>query len=234
MTGCSQLAITTQALTQNVADITPGDEARPTCERCNAANVECAGYEQRRQVKARSSQPIPGSASTERSTGDPASSTIQFTDPTSTLYPRFRADGLPLVAFPSIPRMDQRAIDRARDLLAYHQFLFRTLTLVSPREHLPFWRDRLCEEAWGTEYIFFTIVALGGVHRAVLMMSTPSNHDTNRGLDSKVIAVKTYTEALQRISERPQPEPEPDIFIGGLVLLAYFEVNTVRFGLSSC
>jgi hypothetical protein len=93
---------------------------------------------------------------------------------------------------------------------------------------LHFWRERLCEEAWGTEYVFLAIAALGGVHRAVLMMSTLSNHDKNRGLDSKVIAVQTYTEALKQISEQPQEtELWPDVFVGALVLLAYFEVSSV-------
>ncbi len=56
------------------------------------------------------------------------------------------------------------------------------------------------------------------------MMSTPSNNDTSRGLDSKVIAVRTYTEALQRISELSQENKTSDIFVGAFVMLAYFEV----------
>jgi hypothetical protein len=124
------------------------------------------------------------------------------------------------------PRQDQRPHARARDLLAWHQFLFRTLPLLFPDEHIRFWRDRLCGEAWETEYLFLTIAALGGLHRAVLMMSTSSQNDIDRGLDTKVIAVQTYTEALHMISEDLQGVQSPmDVFVGALVLLAYFEVR---------
>lgn len=148
------------------------------------------------------------------------------TDPTHILRPRFRADGLPLVALPSNPTPRQRPHARARDVLSYHQYLFRTLPLLFPAEHLSFWRDRLCEEAWETEYIFLTISALGGIHRAMLMMSTPSQNDMDRGLDTKIIAVQTYTEVIEQISER-EAENSLDLFVGTLVLLAYFEVRCI-------
>ena len=91
------------------------------------------------------------------------------------------------------------------------------------------WRNHLCEEAWETESVFLTIAALGGVHRAVLMMSTTSNHDTSRGLDTKVTAVQTYTKAPQQISEQtPGAKWSLDVFIGTLVLLPYFEVSSYR------
>ncbi|KAJ9601879.1 hypothetical protein H2200_013628 [Cladophialophora chaetospira] len=210
-----------------------GDEGKPTCERCNAANVECAGYEQRRQIEPQPSRTDNASTSaTPRSAAVPGVSasaspnyTIRHANSFATVYPKFRTDGLPLIALPTNPRSDQRPHARARDILAYQQYLFRTLPLLFPAEHLHFWRDRLCEEAWDIEYIFLTIAALGGVHRAVLMMSTPSKHDTSRGLDTKVIAVQTYTEALQRISELSlKTDDSLDVFVAALVLLAYFEV----------
>ncbi|KIW72680.1 hypothetical protein PV04_00858 [Phialophora macrospora] len=196
------------------------DERKPTCRRCEAANVECAGYEQRRQIDTRPPRV---------STGEVEASAITIVtrkaDRLSVLYPKFRTDGHPLIGLPTNPRPDQRPHARAREILAYHQFLFRTLPLLFPAEHMHFWRDRLCEEAWEVEYIFLTIAALGGIHRAVLLMSTPDRLEISRGLDTKVIAAQTYTEALQQISELSQPQVENslDIFVGALVILAYFE-----------
>ena len=87
----------------------------------------------------------------------------------------------------------------------------------------------MCGEAWETEYIFLTIAALGGVHQAMLMLTTGDKTDVTRGLDTKVIAIQTYTEALQMISEEAlETERSPDIFIGALVLLAYLEVTNTQ------
>lgn len=197
------------------------DETTPECQRCIAANVECAGYEQRRRINLR---PQLQQASS-HSVPSPAGS-ASVPDPPS---PSFRADGLPLVGFPRNPRPLQRPHTRARDVLAYHQFLFRTLPVLFPEDDLTFWRDELCEESWETEYIYDTIMALGGLHRGILLLSTSSENDRNRGLDTKVIALQSYTKALQELSEQlPEAEKSLDILVGVFVLLAYFEVCNSR------
>lgn len=142
--------------------------------------------------------------------------------------PQFRVDGLPLVGLPSNPRMSYRPCAAAREVLSYHQFFFRTAPMLFPADRLPFWRDRLCEEAWIIEYAQHGIQALGCMHRASLMTAMLGENDQNRGLDTKVIAVQAYTKALQELSGcLDEAEKAPDILTAVLVLLAYFEVNGV-------
>ncbi|KAL4965668.1 Zn(II)2Cys6 transcription factor domain-containing protein [Aspergillus stella-maris] len=191
------------------------DERNPTCERCEAANIQCAGYERQRRVE------LPRRKRT-RSVSD-GSLTEQETNAPS---PTLRADGLPLVCLPNSPDLTQRPHERARDILAYHQFLFRTVdTLFSPGD-LYFWRDRLCGETWETEYIYDAIISLGNMHRAVVMLSQHNEIDQSRGMDTKVIAVRNYTRALEGLSENlEQAKTSVSLLVGVLVLLAYFEVR---------
>ncbi|KAM0258782.1 hypothetical protein ACHAQJ_003624 [Trichoderma viride] len=138
--------------------------------------------------------------------------------------PQFRHDGLPLVGLPSNPRIYQRPCAASREVLAYHQFFFRTLPMLFPADHLPFWRERLCEEAWCIEYAQRGILALGCMHRAALMISMLGENDQNRGLDTKVIAVQAYTQALQELSGRlDEAEKSLDVLSAVLVLMTYFE-----------
>lgn len=212
------------------------DEAKPTCERCEAANVECAGYEQKRQIRPRRSRhgPRTESGSPEEELGPMLGSAAKSTPesaPESSHHaglavPSYRDDGLPLVALPANPRADQRPVDQARNVLAYHQLLFRTLPLLFPPEHLPFWRDKLCEEAWSTEYAFLALIALGGMHRAALMISMPGEDDRDRGIDTKVIAVHVYTDALQALASNLASAKRAPIFlVAVLCIMAYFEVS---------
>jgi hypothetical protein len=87
-------------------------------------------------------------------------------------------------------------------------------------EHSNFWRDRLCEEAWQCEFVYNAIVSLGGIHRAVLMLSQPDEVDRTRGVDTKVLAVQTYTRALQRLSGYLAKSDSVVISVGALVLFA--------------
>ncbi|KAH6611287.1 hypothetical protein Trco_001307 [Trichoderma cornu-damae] len=138
--------------------------------------------------------------------------------------PQFRHDGLPLVGLPSNPRPSQQPCAASREVLAYHQFCFRTLPVLFPADHLPFWRDRLCDEAWCIEYAQRGILALGCMHRAALMISMLGENYRNRGMDTKVIAVQTYTQALQELSSRlDEAEKSLDVLSAVLVLMAYFE-----------
>ncbi|KAL4880765.1 hypothetical protein BJY04DRAFT_218922 [Aspergillus karnatakaensis] len=191
------------------------DEQKPTCQRCKTANVECTGYEGKRRI-----EPPQRRRTSQRE--DCCHSPAPAAPPTAT--PAFRPDGLPLIGLPSSPAMYQRPHARARDLLSYHQYLFRTLGILFPEQHLRFWRDCICEALWETGWVFDAVIALGGIHRAVLMLSQPGELDRNRGMDTKVIAVQAYTRALQGLAEGlGRAEEAMGVLVGGLVILAYFE-----------
>ncbi|KAH8669145.1 hypothetical protein BX600DRAFT_267535 [Xylariales sp. PMI_506] len=215
------------------------DEKKPTCERCEAANITCAGYEQVRRVQVRRSRHH--HSASQSHLVDPQHRVLPMA-PTSTSHKALadswetqkawvelpvhnsRPDGLPLVALPTNPREQCRPHDAARPILAYHQYLFRTVSLLFPEAHLYFWRDRLSEAAWELEYVFEAIIALGTVHRAVLLLSTPRDIDKHRGIDTQVIAAQAYVKAIQSLSASFQDaERSLDTLAAVLVLLAYFE-----------
>lgn len=98
--------------------------------------------------------------------------------------------------------------------------------MLFPAGHLPFWRDRLCDEAWCIEYAQRGILALGCMHRSALMISMLGENDQNRGIDTKVIAAQAYTQALQELSNcLDEAEKSLDVLSAVLVLMAYFEVR---------
>ncbi|KFY43313.1 hypothetical protein V495_04018 [Pseudogymnoascus sp. VKM F-4514 (FW-929)] len=135
-----------------------------------------------------------------------------------------RDDGLPLVALPVNPNPFQRPHSRARDILGYHQYLYRTLPILFPVKAYHFWRDFLCEAAWETEWVFDAIVALGTMHRATLLLSQHGKNDRDRGLDTKIIAIQTYIRALEGVSHHLTHTSNPaPLAVGVLVLMAYIE-----------
>ncbi|EHK17302.1 uncharacterized protein TRIVIDRAFT_205900 [Trichoderma virens Gv29-8] len=210
------------------------DERKPECERCETGNIECAGYLPKKQVQVRESQrrgnrhgASSALSNTQSLSPDFASSSASLGEALNYPHHLFRNDGLPLVGLPSNPRPSQRPLSGAREVLAYHQFLFRTLPVLFPADHMWFWRDRLCEEAWGIEYLYMMFSSLGSMHRALLMMSMPGENDQDRGLDTKVIAIQSYTLALQELSRNfEEAKKIQDILISTLILMAYFEVRT--------
>ncbi|KAH8813018.1 hypothetical protein F5884DRAFT_320710 [Xylogone sp. PMI_703] len=213
------------------------DEGKPTCERCEAANIECLGYEEKRRIDVRQPPPRRNNSNNGITTTNnhhenpsPASSTSstngQGVNPNLIPVPRFRPDGLPLIAYPINPHPSQVPHARSRYLLAYHQYLFRTLSVLFCPEHWHFWRERVCEQAWETEsqYVFDAVMAVGGMHRAILMMSMHSDNDRNRGEDWQVIAVQSYTKALEELAEKlDEAKQSMDLLVGVLLLFAYFE-----------
>lgn len=206
------------------------DEGKPTCERCNAANIECIGYEEKRHVEIRRS---PRSGATKPSPGDlslvESAPAVSAPHSDSLPSPHLRSDGLPLVALPSNPLPMQRPHTRARDVLAYHQFLYRTLPLLFRPDELHFWRDRICQEAWENEFLYDTIMAIGGAHRAILLMSSTDEIDREGGVDCKVTAVQAYTKTLQGLAEYLNDSGRsPELFVGTFVLLTWFEVCVRR------
>lgn len=91
-----------------------------------------------------------------------------------------------------------------------------------------FWRDLLCEEAWGIEYLHLTMTSLGNLHQAVLMLSSKDEITQTSGLDVKIHAVQAYTQALQALSSQiDEAKKTPDILVALFCLMAYLEVSDV-------
>lgn len=136
------------------------------------------------------------------------------------------ANQAPLVAFPSNPQPNQCPSLGARHVLGYHQVLLRTLPILFAPEHLQFWRDELLQEAWGCEYLYLTLVALGNSHRAALMTTSDNERDQANGLDMKITAVQLYTQALQELAKHLEESKQtPVLLVAVLCLMAYFEVS---------
>ena len=132
----------------------------------------------------------------------------------------------PLVAFPSSPHPSQCPSLGARHVLGHHQVLLRTLPILFPSHHLQFWRDELLQEAWGCNYLYLTLVALGNSHRAALMTIADNECDRANGLDMKITAVQLYTQALQELAKHlEQAKQTPVLLVASLCLMAYFEVS---------
>ena len=98
--------------------------------------------------------------------------------------------------------------------------------VLFPQEHLPFWKDSLSQEAFESHCLFDLIVSLGTLHRATLLNSLDGENDRSRGLNTQVIAVQTYTHALQGLAQEfNEFNKKLDILSGILLLFAYFEVS---------
>jgi hypothetical protein len=188
------------------------DEKKPYCERCKSAHIICDGYQSPRQL-------VPSHQSTnqcndlENQPGFPTPSTITISKVEA-----------PLFAYPNSPGTLQRLHPRAREILGHQQYSSRTAKLLFRHDHLYFWRDYLLGIAWDTEYVFDAVIALGTIHRAVIMLS--DSKDKWRGLDNKVAAFQIYATALNKISEqcREIGGIPSEMMIAVLLLLTYFEV----------
>lgn len=124
------------------------DERKPGCERCENANFECAGYAEKRGLEFRKPSQISRTVEVNIHSASPVSTALHR----ECVQPNIRDDGLPLVALPVNPHPFQRPHSRARDMLGYHQYLYRTLPILFPRTSFYFWRDFLCEAAWEIEW----------------------------------------------------------------------------------
>jgi hypothetical protein len=203
------------------------DERKPSCERCEAANVFCAGYQHKRHVEPRQLRQDISSPYTEQSASGNARSTNDSDSHHQSSSPRRPYESsYSLAPLPNSPRPDQSPGSGARQVLGYYHFLSKTLPLLFPFEDLYFWRDVLCQEAWGSEYIHLTLVALGNLHRGVIMMAAPEETAQQSGLQEKLNAVQQYTQALQELaSHLDEATDVPEVLIGVLCLMAYFEVR---------
>jgi hypothetical protein len=143
----------------------------------------------------------------------------------TTSLPENPFPGSPLVAYPNNPNESQRPHQRACEVLAHHQYSYKTAALLFREDHLYFWRDHVLEAAWDTEFVYDAVVALGTMHRAVLLLS--KHNDKWRGLDTKVIAFQAYGNVLRQISGLygQHSSPHLEMMIAVLLLLTYFEVT---------
>lgn len=202
------------------------DEARPECLRCRSSNVQCLGYAERRRIAPNSSASEPALRTQQDVPSACRTSADASGSPPSSLLPTLHQPGsLPLIGLPSNPRPDQRPHHSARHILAYHQFVFRTVSIISPPIHLSFWRDHLCGKAWELEYVYDAIIALGTVHRAVILMSGKGRTDAMRGRDTAVVAAQAYIEALEKLARVFEDQLADSITVAVLLLLALFEVS---------
>jgi hypothetical protein len=97
--------------------------------------------------------------------------------------------------------------------------------MLFKQEHLYFWRDLILDRAWMYEYVYDIVLALGTVHRASLFLTLPYD-ERWKGLDTKVIALQMYGDALQRLSgEFRNGKRCFENQVGTLLLLVYFEVG---------
>lgn len=193
------------------------DEAKPECQRCSAANVECRGYQHKRLLGSNATQPAHADI-----IQDTVSSLRAKDDHFQTLS---QSLSLRLIGLPSNPRSSQRPHAASRSILAYHQYIFRTVYIVFPPQHLWFWRDWLCEEAWESQITFDAIVALGTLHRASLLMFNADENSKIRSLDTCVIAEQFYLNVLQELRLLDDPSSLNEAQIAAALLLAYYEVR---------
>lgn len=100
------------------------------------------------------------------------------------------------------------------------------MLIIFPEETLSYWRDYVCQEAWEIECVYDAIVALGSMHRATLLLSQQTENDRHRGLDTKVIAIRAYANALQGVSDNlARNQISMALLLGVLILFAYVEVK---------
>lgn len=193
------------------------DERKPTCERCETANVQCAGYEEPRVVVKRRkvSSASPAALSGSGLATSPISSPQNWG---STVNPQS-----PLVAFPVNPTDYQIPHPRAREVLGHQQFVARTVNLLFRQAHLYFWRDQIMQIAWDTEYVFDAIIAVGNMHRSVLLLSKPN--DQYRGTDVRIMATEYYGRTLRQIADiyGQDYSKTSETLTAVLLLLTFFE-----------
>lgn len=100
--------------------------------------------------------------------------------------------------------------------------------MLFPPESLCFWRDYVCQEAWGLEYVFDAVVALGCMHRATLLLSQQTESDRAHGFDAKVTAIQMYSNALKGVSDSlASTQISMALLLGVLILFAYVEVRSI-------
>jgi hypothetical protein len=189
------------------------DERKPFCRRCEVGNIACSGYQAPRKLASpRPSKDHGDAVETEQRSLVSPTHVIQEVES-------------PLFAYPGNPEALQRPHQRALEILGHQQYSSRTAKLLFRDEHLYFWREHILGAAWGAEYVFDAVIALGIMHRAVVMLSDPN--EKRMGLDSKVVAFQIYADALRKLSEEcgKTTGPPSEILIAVLLLLTYFEVR---------
>lgn len=199
------------------------DQGRPECHRCRSSNVECLGYPQRRSVT-RGRSPSSGVINLQRSAAARGPTDDKEEASPSSSSALHRSDSLPLIGLPPNPLPNQRPHHGARQILTCHHFMCRTASVISTPPHHHFWRDHLCTVAWGSEFVYDAIIALGAVHRAVILMDGSGQTDLIRGQETTVVAAQAYTQALEKLDHFLRDNQPDGITVAVILLLALFEV----------
>jgi hypothetical protein len=191
------------------------DERKPTCHRCEAANISCDGYQLPRRIAPTGHVNVqPSSAESESSAYTSPATSVSTPNTESPLHAHFNNF-----------KPSKRPHQRARDVIGHQQYSSRTVELLFRHNHLHFWRDSMLETAMDTEYVFDAVIALGIMHSAVVMSCEPNSK--RRALDSKVAAFQKYADALKGLSEtcRERDGQATETIIAVLLLLTYFEAS---------
>lgn len=229
------------------------DERRPNCERCQKANVLCAGYETPRALPLKRSAPSEEPAALERSTSVTSSQHSQYGTNVQKLE-KLDVEMRDLDISPSLLSIptstgrrtsdqfaarevsEQEIISdsiaqplhrRALDALGYQQYTTETVKLLFHPDHQDFWNGTVLTIAWGTEYVFDAVVTLGAIHRALLFLSREKTRQL--GAQMQIMAFEAYGVALaqlQKICEEDLVCVARSLRIGVLMLLTYFEVSS--------
>lgn len=211
------------------------DEGRPNCERCRKANILCSGYEAPRTIPLKRSIDLSNGPQLERTVGSSSLSSgrspdtlIEFEATAFTWTPVSRPELRPPVGDDiggENVRVGQsrRLHKRAQEALAYQQYTTRTTMALFHRGHLHFWNDYILTKAHELESVFDVVIALGAIHRAVLLMAREETKDL--GVETQIMAFEAYGSALKQMHVICQEQNCVDrgLLVAVLLLLTYFE-----------
>ena len=204
------------------------DERKPTCERCEKANIVCNGYEAPKIVPLKRQALHTTSPTTESKSSDGFNPevavwnlSIDKTSSEKALVSNLGEDDLlPTQHLPS-----QSPHRRAQEALAYQQYANKTAKLLFHEGHLDYWKGFILARAWELEFVFDAVVALGSMHRAVLLLS----ESNTRALvvDTQILAFEAYGNALKEVHQicADDGNLNHEVLIATLILFTYFEVR---------
>lgn len=202
------------------------DETKPECQRCRRANLVCEGYQSKRHVGSRSSCTSCASCASTSNSLSPNGQDFPQDGPKSQIESNITTESTSsLFGHPSDSIPDMESHPLGLDVLAHYQYTLRTSDLLFDHEHIFFWRDRVLSLSWKIERLFDAVVALGGMHRALLLSEYPNCHYDVA--EAKRAALSAYERAYCREFTRLDlwRETCPDALIVLPLLLAYFEVG---------
>jgi hypothetical protein len=117
---------------------------------------------------------------------------------------------------------------RAQEALAYQQYTVKTAKLLFHHSHLEYWNGFILAKAWEFQYIFDAVIALGAMHRAVLLLG--ENNTRTLGVETQIFAFEAYGKALNHVHQICTDEMDLDreMLVVTLILFTYFEVSLLH------